>query len=661
MKGAKGVAWGLAIVACAAIPAILLLNAGAGEYEQGWVGNVAGCVAGLTTVSVGLLLALRRPANPIGWILLGSGLMFASSGLATSYGGYALQHPGTLPGGRAAVIWDSATWPLLFAGVVAIAFVFPDGRLPSPRWRPFAVVGVTSVALMVLGSLLGSEKLETPFEAVAPLGILPDAVSGSMQGLGLLGFLATLVAAVVAQVSRYRRSEGELRAQMKWLAYASVLIPLAIAACFADPTSTDVVTFIALVTVLTAFPAAIGIAVLRYRLYEIDRLINATLVYGALTVVLAAAFVGVTVAGGVLIGGGSAIPTAAATLAVALAFRHVRAWLQTRVDRRFNRARYEGLQRVDRFLTDLRLGRAEPEGIGGVLAAATSDPSLGLFFWLPSDEVHADATGRPVPELPATPSGRTPVRRGELQLATVVHDPALLERSSLLDPVILRAGLAIEIARLRVEVRRQLAEVEESRTRIVTATYEERRRLERDLHDGAQQRLVSLGLDLRHVQHDLGEAGGGEAKTTLDSVVAGLAEAIEELRELAGGVRPAALDDGLAAALSELAARAPIQTEVEATTERFDDEIEAAAYFVASEALTNAVKHASGSQVVLRAGRDNGNLVLSVSDDGRGGAVRGGGSGLTGLGDRIAALGGRLDLRSDGSGTALVAEFPCES
>ena len=324
MKGAKGLAWGLAIVACAAIPAILLLNAGAGEYEQGWVGNVAGCVAGLTTVSVGLLLALRRPANPIGWILLGSGLMFASSGLATSYGGYALEHPGTLPGGRAAVIWDSATWPLLFAGVVAIAFVFPDGRLPSPRWRPFAVVGVTSVALMVLGSLLGSEKLEKPFEAVAPLGILPDAVSGSMQGLGLLGFLVTLVAAVVAQVSRYRRSEGELRAQMKWLAYASVLIPLAIAACFADPTSTDVVTFIALVTVLTAFPAAIGIAVLRYRLYEIDRLINATLVYGALTVVLAAAFVGVTVAGGVLIGGGSAIPTAAATLAVALAFRHVR-------------------------------------------------------------------------------------------------------------------------------------------------------------------------------------------------------------------------------------------------------------------------------------------------------------------------------------------------
>ena len=269
-----------------------------------------------------------------------------------------------------------------------------------------------------------------------------------------------------------------------------------------------------------------------------------------LTALLAAAFVAVTLFGGVVIGGGSAVPTAAATLAVTLAFRPLRARVQTLVDRRFNRARYEGLQQVDRFLGDLRIGRAEPEGIGEVLAEAASDPSLRLFFWLPHDEAHADAAGRVVPELPTLPAGRTPVRRGELQLATVVHDPALLDHASLLDPVILRAGLAIEIARLRVEVRRQLSEVEQSRTRIVTATYEERRRLERDLHDGAQQRLVSLGLDLRHVQHELGEATGGDAKATLDSVVAGLAEAIEELRELARGVRPAALDDGFAAALA---------------------------------------------------------------------------------------------------------------
>ena len=661
MKGAKGLAWGIAVVACATIPAILLLDAGAGEYKASSVANIAGPVAILTSVCVGLVIALKRPSNPIGWLLLGNGLIFGLlGGLPGAYAGYALEHPGTLPGGRLAAVWDTAAWPLLFAGVVAIAFIFPDGRLLSPRWRSIAIGAAVAAAVTMLGGLLSANTLDPPFEDIAPLALLPDSITGAMQGLGLLGMFAALIAAAVAVVSRFRGSEGELRAQMKWVAYGATLIPVTILVGTLD-SGTGLATLLSIMALEIAIPLSIGIAVMRYRLYEIDRLINATLVYGALTVLLAAAFVAVTLLCGVVIGGGSAVPTAAATLAVTLAFRPLRARVQTLVDRRFNRARYEGLQHVDRFLSDLRVGRAEPEGIGDVLAEATSDPSMRLFFWLPPDGVHADETGHLVPELPTSPRGRTPVRRGELQLATLVHDPTLLEPTSLLDPVILRAGLAIEIARLRVEVRRQLSEVEQSRTRIVTATYEERRRLERDLHDGAQQRLVSLGLDLRHVQHELGEATEGDAKATLDSVVAGLAEAIEELRELARGVRPAALDGGLAAALAELAARAPISTEVEATAERFNHEIEAAAYFVASEALTNAVKHAESSQVVLRAGRDNGNLVLSVSDDGRGGAAPGSGSGLTGLADRVAALGGRLDLRSDGSGTALVAEFPCES
>ena len=649
------------MVACATIPAILLLDAGAGEYKASALSNIAGPVAILTSVCVGLVIALKRPSNPIGWLLLGNGLIFGLlGGLPGAYAGYALEHPGTLPGGRLAAVWDTAAWPLLFAGVVAIAFIFPDGRLLSHRWRSIAIGGAVAAAVTLLGGLLSANALDPPFEDVAPLELLPDSITGAMQGLGLLGMFAALIAAAVAVVSRFRGSEGELRAQMKWVAYAATLIPVTILVGTLD-SGTGLATLLSIMALEIAIPLSIGIAVMRYRLYEIDRLINATLVYGALSVLLAAAFVAVTFLGGVVIGGGSAAPTAAATLAVTLAFRPLRARMQTVVDRRFNRARYEGLREVDRFLTDLRIGRVEPEGIGEVLAEATSDPSLRLFFWLPRDGVHADETGHLVPELPTSPRGHTPVRRGELQLATLVHDPALLEPPSLLDPVILRAGLAIEIARLRVEVRRQLSEVEQSRTRIVSATYQERRRLERDLHDGAQQRLVSLGLDLRHVQHELGEATRGDAKATLDSVVAGLAEAIEELRELARGVRPAALDDGLAAALAELAARAPISTEVEVTAERFNHEIEAAAYFVASEALTNAVKHADSSEVVLRAGRENGNLVLSVSDDGRGGAAPGPGSGLSGLADRVAALGGHLELRSDGTGTALVAEFPCGS
>ena len=182
----------------------------------------------------------------------------------------------------------------------------------------------------------------------------------------------------------------------------------------------------------------------------------------------------------------------------------------------------------------------------------SATPSSSCASALDGD-VEVDAAGR-VLEGPDPPGRmRTPVRRGGLALATVVHDPSLAERPDLLDSTIGAAGLAIEIARLRVEVRRQLAEVEASRARIVTAGYEERRRLERDIHDGAQQRLVSIGLALRHLQHQLPDPA------PLDAVVVEVSGAIEELRELARGVRPAGLDDGLGHALRELAARSRLQ------------------------------------------------------------------------------------------------------
>ena len=184
-----------------------------------------------------------------------------------------------------------------------------------------------------------------------------------------------------------------------------------------------------------------------------------------------------------------------------------------------------------------------------------------------------------------------------LPLATVLHDEALGQRPDLLESVIGASGLAIEIARLRVEVRRQLAEVEESRERIVTAGYEERRRLERDLHDGAQQRLVSIGLALRHLQGQL--PAEAEQSEILDSTVGEVSRAIAELRELARGVRPAGLDDGLATALQALASRSRLRVKVEATGERFEERFETAAYFVASEALANAAKHANASQVAV--------------------------------------------------------------
>jgi signal transduction histidine kinase len=280
------------------------------------------------------------------------------------------------------------------------------------------------------------------------------------------------------------------------------------------------------------------------------------------------------------------------------------------------------------------------------------------LFWLPAEEIHVDATGRAVREPAAPGRMRTPVRRGDLQLATLVHDEALGRRPNLLESVIAASGLAIEISRLRAEVRRRLAEVEDSRARIVTAGDAERRRLERDLHDGAQQRLVAIGLALRHVQGLL--RPGGEAATEVDATVTELTDAIEELRELARGVRPAGLDDGLATALQELATRSPLRTTVEATDERFEDRVETAAYFVASEAFANVIKHARATSITVSANKRNGNLVVSVRDDGIGGAAASDGSGLVGMGDRVAALGGRLRIHSSpDAGTVVTAELPC--
>ena len=293
-----------------------------------------------------------------------------------------------------------------------------------------------------------------------------------------------------------------------------------------------------------------------------------------------------------------------------------------------------------------------------MLAKALGDPTLDVVFRLPDSGLDVDSWGRVVDQDDPGGRARTPVRRGSFELATVMHSDALGRRPDLLESVIEAAGLAIEIARLRVEVRRQLAEVEESRARIVTAGYVERRRLERDLHDGAQQRLISIGLAVRHVQAQL--PGGSREAADLDEAVGEVGRAIEELRELARGVRPAGLDDGLNTALRALALRSPLRTTVDATEERFEDQLETAAYFVASEALANAAKHASASLVELDLTRQNGTLVLNVADDGVGGALVTSGSGLAGISDRVAALGGSLRVSSPtGGGTVVTAELPC--
>ncbi|HEX8099905.1 MAG TPA: sensor histidine kinase [Actinomycetota bacterium] len=297
------------------------------------------------------------------------------------------------------------------------------------------------------------------------------------------------------------------------------------------------------------------------------------------------------------------------------------------------------------------------------LARSMRDPSLELAYWLPDREIYVDTDGRAV-ELPPESSGRASaiVRTNGEPLAALVFDGSLREESELVSAVGAAAKLTLENEQLKAEIKAQLQEVRASRTRIVGAADEERRRLERDLHDGAQQRLVNLSLALRLAQDQAAHQSNGEVGTTLSEAANELRLALSELRELARGLHPTILtEEGLAPALESLAERSAIPATVEAAPlERLPAPVEATAYFVVSEALANCAKHSRASSARIRAERTNGELLVEVRDDGVGGADATEGSGLRGLADRVAALDGTFRVESpSGQGTRVIAEIPC--
>ena len=312
----------------------------------------------------------------------------------------------------------------------------------------------------------------------------------------------------------------------------------------------------------------------------------------------------------------------------------------------------------------VHLEQSSPGELRDELSRALDDRTLEVAFWLPERREFVDSDGRTfaVPEDGPKRAVTRLEQEGE-PLAVLVHDPTLREEPKLVEGVAAAARLALQNARLHAEVSAQLAKVKESRSRIVAAADEERRRIERDIHDGAQQRLVALALELRSAQRRLGEDVDPELEGILESAADELQVAVEELRELAHGIHPGILvQGGLAAALESLASRSPIPVTVDATQERLPPEVEGTAYFVASEALANVVKHAGATKAEIRATRENETFVIEIADDGVGGASTRDGSGLRGLADRVEAQGGRLRIESPaGSGTRIVGEIPCAS
>jgi signal transduction histidine kinase len=321
------------------------------------------------------------------------------------------------------------------------------------------------------------------------------------------------------------------------------------------------------------------------------------------------------------------------------------------------RARYTSAGAVSELVA--RLNASSPS-LRDALAAALGDPSLRLVFRRADRDEWVDADGHRV-ELPP---GATPVERDGEPIGAIVHDPSLSEQPDLVRAAANAAALALENERLAAELRARVAEVEESRSRLLTAGLAERRRLERDLHDGAQQRLVALALQLGLARARAGAGDSDGAARMLDDARNELSQALEELRELARGIHPAVLTDrGLVPALEALADRAPVPVAFDALPEeRLPADVEAAAYFVVAESLTNVAKYAAAHEAHVRVMRRNGHAVVEVADDGVGGARPTGGTGLRGLADRLAALDGVLEVSSPpGSGTTVRATIPCAS
>ena len=667
---AVAVVWAITVTAAIGSVVLLAMSWHRTLSDDLWIGfgGLSFATLSVAFATTGAIIAVRVSDNAVGRLFLLIGLLLAIGLLLYQYAAYGLTRPGGVPAMTTAAWLDNPISQPSAALIGLSLMLFPDGRLVSPRWRAAAAVCWLAAVLVSVPSLLEPGSIPAPFASLSnPLSI--DGIRGATIAAGLVGWVLAVAGMGLGAASlalRLRRSQGDVRQQLK--------LVLAVGAVVTAATTLDMLTWlpwphgglsvrIGIVgLLLMAFVVAVGVAVTRHRLYDVDVAIERTAVYGALTFLLAAAYAVTALALGTALGSDSDWVTAGATLVVAVAFRPLRSALQDLVDRRFNRARYEAIRRVSEFLERLRSGQSAPEEIEPLLRELLSDPDLEMRFFLPESEVYVDTAGMPAHDDPGDTRIRTPVLRAGAPVAMVLHRPSGPQRPDPMVTLVEAGGLAIEIARLRVELRRQLAEVQASRARIVAAGNAERRRIERDLHDGAQQRLVLIGLRLRHAQHELGSGELDLADDTIDGAVTELKSAIEQLRELAHGLPPAQLDGGLDPALRELAVRAPLPVQVHTTSERFSVGLEAAAYFVACEGLTNAIKHSGATAVVVSAQRSNGHLVVRVTDDGVGGAVETVGGGLRGLHDRVAAHGGSLRVEdATDRGTILTAELPCGS
>lgn len=623
---------------------------------------------------LGALILWWRPRIRIGWILLVAGLVTSWSALGNVVSTASIQlglergaPPAELAGSAAWSLLTNGFFPVIYAWPVLAALSFPSERLSRLARGTLIAIAACAVVIAVLFTLAPSAN--DPYEQVPNAWARPGLIAYTpavdvVFGVAWVGLLGGIIFGTVLACRYAVRSTGELRLQRLWLGFGAALSAVALVTCglgtvlgLIDVRWTDLTIF----AVQVAVTGTIAVAITRHGLYGIERLVHQTVVYVVLTLVLGGAYVGLASGLGIALGRDRPAVTALATAGAAVLFLPVRRFIQTQVDRRLASRTVVAVATVRALAERMHRDAVSAAAVQDALRVALNDRTLVLTL-RGRDHWHAvDGTQLSTPAEPASGRVTDRVHHSGAVIAAIDRVGTLDYQPELMRRVLAEAAAPLAILRSSQELERQLAEVQESRTRIVHAGFEARRQLERDLHDGAQQRLVALGIFLRRVQNSRSGPDRG-LEGQLDEAVGQVSEAIADLRGIAAGIRPPQLQDGLLGALKDLVRHSPVTIELQFPDGRLAPELEDAAYFITCEAITNAIKHGTPSLVTVRGIQRDGWLHLSVDDDGPGGAEPTlGHQGLDGMMDRARAHGGTLTVDSPPDrGTTVRLALPIE-
>jgi signal transduction histidine kinase len=636
----------------------------------------------LTYIALGGVLVSRRPENPIGWLFIVSGFGLLLGGASTEWSKYALAtNPGGLPFGIWAAWLNNVTF-ITIGAVPLILALFPTGHVASPRWRWLPPTLFTCVAVLMLASMVRPGEIDVT-DGVAPQNPLGIQAIGPLLTVAVwvagLGLLFTSIASVVSLVQRSRRSTGEERQQLRWLVWMSALtglfLVLAILTSIGmgpnESRPLNTIAFFAFFLCLGfGIPAACAIAILKYRLYDLDIVVKRTVVF-----TIVAAFITGLYLAALALTAVSSIGALAAAVLFVLTFNPVRRRARSIADRVVYGKRATPFEVLSEFSE--RLG--ETYSIDDVLPRmaqllGTSTGATEVRVWLLQDRTLSEVAtwpadlsplaarqvvGTDLPTFDDDVSASAVTHQGELLGAITLrmhaNDPMDASKQRLVTGLASQAGLALRNVRLVRDLR-------SSRRRIVAAQDERAKQLERNIHDGAQQQLVALSVQLK-LAEQMVDRDAEKAKALLGQLQGAAGAALEDLRDLARGIYPPLLaDKGLTVALEAQARKAAVPVDVE--TEgigRFSQDVEATVYFCTLEALNNVAKYAGATRAHVRLGTDDGHLRFEIADDGTGfdPAANGYGTGLQGMADRLAALGGDLRVTSSpGAGTTIEGRLP---